>query len=109
MEYVIKTGRSIVERRQLDNPAELTERLNSLKLLYNQLGKRVTEGRDELEKALSLSRKVKKELIAQGDWVQTMEGELNKRCEDDKEATPQSLNQEIEWCKVSQDDWYFIL
>ncbi|XP_071801510.1 dystrophin-like isoform X3 [Asterias amurensis] len=104
VEYVIKTGRSIVERRQLDNPAELTERLNSLKLLYNQLGKRVTEGRDELEKALSLSRKVKKELVAQGDWVQTTEAELNRRCEDDKEATPQSLNQEIEWCKKLEHD-----
>ncbi|XP_022094793.1 dystrophin-like [Acanthaster planci] len=104
VEYVIKTGRSIVERRQLDNPAELTERLNALKLQYNQLGKRVTEGRDELEKALSLSRKAKKELVAQGEWCQTREAELGRKQNEDAEGAPQSLNQEVEWCKKLEHD-----
>ena len=75
--------------------------LNALKLQYNQLGKRVTEGRDELERALSLSRKAKKELVAQGEWCSTREAELARKLEEDGEGTPQSLNQEVDWCKVS--------
>ena len=101
VEFVIKTGRGIVEQRQLDNPAELTERLNQLKQQYNTLGKRVTDGKSALEKGLKLSRKVKKELVAQKEWIQETENEILKREAADNGNAPQSINQELDWCSVS--------
>ncbi|XP_033125074.1 dystrophin-like isoform X4 [Anneissia japonica] len=95
VEWVIKSGRNIVEKRQLENPAELTERLNGLKQLYNVLGKRVTEGKQELEKALKLSRKLKKEVIALSEWMKTVGDELNRRESLNKIAD--DLKEEQEW------------
>ena len=101
VEFVIKTGRGIVEQRQLDNPAELTERLNQLKQQYNVLGKRVTDGKSALEKGLKLAKKVKKELVAQKEWIQETENEILKREAADNGSAPQSINQELDWCSVS--------
>lgn len=41
VENVIKQGRQIVDKEQVENPKELTQRLDSLKQLYNQLGAQV--------------------------------------------------------------------
>eukprot|EP00058_Branchiostoma_floridae_P013392 XP_002598880.1 hypothetical protein BRAFLDRAFT_90094 [Branchiostoma floridae] len=38
VEFVIKTGRQVVEKKQVDNTEDLNERLNELKLQYNDLG-----------------------------------------------------------------------
>ncbi|XP_071957062.1 dystrophin-like isoform X2 [Antedon mediterranea] len=95
VEWVIKSGRNIVEKRQLENPAELTERLNGLKQLYNILGKRVTEGKQELEKALKLSRKLKKEMIALSEWMKSVGDELNRR--ESLNKIPDDLKEEQEW------------
>lgn len=42
IETVIKTGRQIVQRQQTEHPKELDDRVTALKLLYNQLGAKVS-------------------------------------------------------------------
>ena len=41
MEYVIRTGRAIVEKRQIDEPNDLTRQIDQLKAQYNNLGAKV--------------------------------------------------------------------
>ena len=41
VEYVIKTGRQVVERRQVDFPDTLNAQIDGIKQLYNQLGQQV--------------------------------------------------------------------
>jgi dystrophin len=41
VEYVIKTGRQVVEKKQVDNPELLNSQLDAIKLLYNDLGAQV--------------------------------------------------------------------
>ncbi|GAB1294912.1 Utrophin [Apodemus speciosus] len=60
VETVIKTGRQIVQKQQTDNPKGMDEQLTSLQVLYNDLGAQVTEGKQDLERASQLSRKMKK-------------------------------------------------
>ncbi|PIK34798.1 dystrophin-like protein, partial [Apostichopus japonicus] len=102
VEYVIKTGRTIVEKRQTDNPADLTDRLNHLKQMYNVLGKRVTEGKTECDKALRLSRKIKKEVNGFRELTENIKGDIKKKQKDG--PVPLSLNQEMEWCKSMESE-----
>jgi len=41
VEYVIKTGRQIVEKKQVDHPEQLNTQLDAVKQLYNELGAQV--------------------------------------------------------------------
>ena len=41
VEYVIKTGRSVVEKKQVDFPDKLTSQLDAIKQQYNELGSQV--------------------------------------------------------------------
>jgi len=41
VEYVIKTGRQIVEKKQVDHPDQLNTQIDAVKLLYNELGAQV--------------------------------------------------------------------
>ncbi|XP_037541797.1 dystrophin [Nematolebias whitei] len=79
VETVIKTGRQIVQKQQTENPKAMDEQLTTLKLLYNNLGAQVTEGKQDLEKALSLSQKFQKESAALQDWLTTHEAQLQQK------------------------------
>lgn len=41
VETVLKTGRQIVERKQVDFPDSLSKQLDAIKQLYNELGAQV--------------------------------------------------------------------
>ena len=41
VEYVIKTGRQVVERKQVDFPDKLNQQLDAIKQLYNDIGAQV--------------------------------------------------------------------
>jgi len=41
VEYVIKTGRQIVEKKQVDQPNQLNTQIDAVKQLYNELGAQV--------------------------------------------------------------------
>ncbi|XP_030578313.1 utrophin isoform X2 [Archocentrus centrarchus] len=95
VETVIKTGRQIVQKQQTENPKAMDEQLTALKLLYNDLGAQVTEGKQDLEKALSLSQKFQKESAALQEWLNTNEAKLQQKnsCGD----MPADIDAEIAW------------
>ncbi|XP_075939713.1 utrophin isoform X2 [Anarhichas minor] len=95
VETVIKTGRQIVQKQQTENPKAMDEQLTALKLLYNDLGAQVTEGKQDLEKALSLSQKFQKESAALEEWLTTNEAQLQQKnsCGD----MPADIDAEIAW------------
>ncbi|XP_068433715.1 utrophin isoform X3 [Clinocottus analis] len=95
VETVIKTGRQIVQKQQTENPKAMDEQLTALKLLYNDLGAQVTEGKQDLEKALSLSQKFQKESASLEEWLTTSEAELQQKnsCGD----MPADIDAEIAW------------
>jgi hypothetical protein len=43
---VIRTGRGIVEKRQIDEPNDLTRQIDQLKAQYNTLGAKVNISND---------------------------------------------------------------
>ncbi|KAK1346943.1 hypothetical protein QTO34_000803 [Cnephaeus nilssonii] len=97
VEMVIKTGRQIVQKKQTENPKELDERITALKLHYNELGAKVTERKQQLEKCLKLSRKMRKEMNALTEWLAATDMELTKRSA--VEGMPSNLDSEVAWAK----------
>ncbi|XP_010624930.1 utrophin isoform X1 [Fukomys damarensis] len=97
VETVIKTGRHIVQKQQTDNPKGMDEQLTSLKVLYNELGAQVTEGKQDLEKASQLARKVKKEAVSLSEWLSATEAELVQKSA--SEGVLGDLDTEISWAK----------
>ncbi|XP_072205225.1 dystrophin isoform X13 [Excalfactoria chinensis] len=102
VETVIKTGRQIVQKQQTENPKELDERLTALKLQYNELGAKVTEKKQELEKCLKLSRKLRKEINSLTEWLAATDVELTKRSA--VQGMPSNLDAEIAWGKATQKE-----
>ncbi|XP_067900301.1 utrophin-like isoform X3 [Heterodontus francisci] len=95
VETVIKTGRQIVQKQQTDNPKLMDEQLTDLKLLYNDMGAQVTEGKQDLEKALQLSRKWKNETKSLLEWLSTAEAEVIQRSS--ARGISVNLDSEIKW------------
>ncbi|KAM6945421.1 LOW QUALITY PROTEIN: dystrophin-like [Aplochiton taeniatus] len=102
VETVIKTGRQVVQRQQTETPKELDQRLTALKLLYNQLGAQVTESKQELEKSLKLSRKLRKELNSLTEWLAATDAELTRRSAVD--GMPSHLEDEVAWAQGVQGE-----
>ncbi|XP_053333050.1 dystrophin isoform X2 [Clarias gariepinus] len=102
VEMVIKTGRQVVQRQQTEQPKELDERLTHLKLLYNDLGSQVTEGKQALEKSLKLLRKFKKETKSLTEWLAAVDNELT--CRSSVEGMPSDLEAELTWAKATNKD-----
>ncbi|XP_061327414.1 utrophin isoform X1 [Pezoporus flaviventris] len=97
VETVIKTGRQIVQKQQTDNPKGMDEQLTALKFLYNDLGAQVTEGKQDLERASQLARKMKKEAASLSEWLATTEAELVQKST--SESLLSDLDSEIAWAK----------
>ncbi|XP_077408097.1 utrophin isoform X3 [Vanacampus margaritifer] len=95
VETVIKTGRQIVQKQQTENPKAMDEQLTALKLLYNDLGAQVTEGKQDLEKALSLSQKFHNESAALQEWLTTSEAALQQK--NNSGDMPADIDAEIGW------------
>ncbi|KAM3931893.1 utrophin isoform 2-T2 [Leptodactylus fuscus] len=97
VETVIKTGRQIVQKQQTDNPKLMDEQLTALKLLYNDLGAQVTEGKQDLERAIMLSMKLRKESTSLSEWLSATESELILKSTTENVCT--DLDVEIAWTK----------
>ncbi|XP_066556846.1 utrophin isoform X3 [Amia ocellicauda] len=95
VETVIKTGRQIVQKQQTDNPKGMDEQLTALKTLYNDLGAQVTEGKQDLEKALHLAQKLRKESTALQEWLAATENVLNQK--NSSGDMPADIDAEIAW------------
>uniref|UniRef100_A0A673JK01 Utrophin-like n=1 Tax=Sinocyclocheilus rhinocerous TaxID=307959 RepID=A0A673JK01_9TELE len=99
VETVIKTGRQIVQKQQTENPKGMDEQLTALKLLYNELGAQVTEGKQDLEKALSLSQRLQKDSAALQAWMSHTETPLKEKLSTGD--MPADIETEITWANVS--------
>uniref|UniRef100_A0A4W3HNV5 Utrophin n=1 Tax=Callorhinchus milii TaxID=7868 RepID=A0A4W3HNV5_CALMI len=99
VETVIKTGRQIVQKQQTDNPKLMDEQLTALKLLYNDLGAQVTEGKQDLEKAFQLSHKLNNEAESLSEWLASTEAELKQKSSAGN--IPSNLDSEIAWTRVN--------
>ncbi|XP_032538252.1 utrophin isoform X2 [Chiroxiphia lanceolata] len=97
VETVIKTGRQIVQKQQTDNPKGMDEQLTALKFLYNDLGAQVTEGKQDLERATQLARKMRKESASLSEWLATTEADLVQKST--AESLLSDLDSEIAWAK----------
>ncbi|XP_066035003.1 utrophin isoform X2 [Chamaea fasciata] len=97
VETVIKTGRQIVQKQQTDNPKGMDEQLTALKFLYNDLGAQVTEGKQDLERATQLARKMRKESASLSEWLATTEADLVQKST--SESLLSDLDAEIAWAK----------
>ncbi|XP_054554137.1 utrophin [Talpa occidentalis] len=102
VETVIKTGRHIVQKQQTDNPKGMDEQLTSLKILYNDLGAQVTEGKQDLERASQLARKMKKDAASLSEWLSVTEAELVQKST--SEGLLGDLDTEISWAKTILKD-----
>ncbi|XP_077060733.1 utrophin isoform X2 [Siphateles boraxobius] len=95
VETVIKTGRQIVQKQQTENPKGMDEQLTALKLLYNELGAQVTEGKQDLEKALCVSQRLQKDSAALQAWMKHTEAQLKEKL--NTGDMPADIDSEITW------------
>ncbi|XP_030642262.1 utrophin isoform X2 [Chanos chanos] len=95
VETVIKTGRQIVQKQQTENPKGMDEQLTALKLLYNDLGAQVTEGKQDLEKALALSQRIHKDSAALEEWLTPTQNTLQEKI--NTGDMPADIDAEIAW------------
>lgn len=96
IEFVLKQGRSIVDKKQVDNTDELTRQLDALKQKYNELGSRVTNGKNDLEKGFKMAKKFRKEYSIINDFLGKIDGELRKI---EQKPLSKNYNDELEWIK----------
>jgi dystrophin len=101
IEFVLKQGRGIVDKKQVDNTDELTKQLDTLKQKYNDLGSRVTNGKNELEKASKLSKRFKKEYNIINEFLGKIDGELRKI---EQKPLSKNYNDELEWIKNTKNE-----
>ncbi|CAF0734079.1 unnamed protein product [Brachionus calyciflorus] len=101
IESVLKQGRSIVDKKQVDNLDELTKDLDNLKFKYNELGSKVTNSKNDLEKGFKMSKKFRKEYSLLNDFMSKIDGELKKI-----ELKPLSKNypDELDWIKNTKTE-----
>lgn len=96
IEFVLKQGRSIVDKKQVDNGEELTRQLDALKQKYNELGSRVTNGKNDLEKAFKMAKKFRKEYAIINDFLGKIDGELRKI---EQKPLSKNYHDELDWIK----------
>lgn len=101
IEFVLKQGRSIVDKKQVDNTEELTKQLDNLKQKYNELGSRVTNGKNDLEKAFKLSKKFRKEYNLVNDFLGKIDSELRKI---EQKPLSKNYNDELEWIRNTKNE-----
>ena len=81
VEATIKMGRKLVQRNGVQDPDSTTSNIDNLKELFNVLGTQVTEGRNNLEKALNISETLMYLLKTILTWLEDTEKAINDRKE----------------------------
>ena len=99
VEYVIKTGRQIVEKKQIDFPNRLNSQIDAIKHQFNKLGSQVTRGKSCLEKMLKLTKTLNKELTNLQSFVDDTHSEMFRR---ETTKFPKDLNNELEWIEATE-------
>lgn len=79
VESVIKTGRKMVEEKQVQDPPAFSKKIDMLKELYNKLGAQITEAKHMLENALIISREIQTDLLSLNKWLDSLVGDEGKK------------------------------
>ena len=86
VEFVLKTGYSIIELSQTEDPDKLDGSLCEIKNQFNELGAQVTAGKGMFESAVKYSRRISANYIELTDWIDQTE----------KQLQTDSLNSQVE-------------
>ena len=78
VEYVLKTGYSVIEKQQIEEIEQLESSLCDIKNQFNELGAKVTAGKGMFESAMKFSRRISANYIELMDWMEQTEKELEK-------------------------------
>ena len=78
VEYVLKTGYSVIEKQQIEEIEQLETSLCDIKNQFNELGAKVTAGKGMFESAMKFSRRISANYIELMDWMEVTEKELEK-------------------------------
>ncbi len=114
MEYVIRIGRGIVEKRQIDESNDLTRQIDQLKATYNNLGAKVIEqisrnlnnriffsqvsaSKTQLDNVERHLRKFRKEYSHVHEWFVKADHEIRKI---ENKQVSKNTKEEVEWIRV---------
>ena len=97
MEYVIRTGRGIVEKRQIDEPDDLTRQIDLLKAQYNNLGTKVSASKNQLDSVERYLRKFRKEYAHIHEWFVKADNEIRKI---ENKQVSKNTKEETDWIRV---------
>ncbi|CAL1537370.1 unnamed protein product [Lymnaea stagnalis] len=100
VETVLKTGRQIVDRKQVDFPDSLSKQLDAIKQLYNELGAQIKQSKADLEKSLKLSKKLRKDLSAVSEFITSTNRKLDER----EESSKKNLEEELSFATSMQEE-----
>lgn len=99
VEYVIRTGRSIVVKQQTAESIELNRQLDQLKNTYNNLGDRISAKRKQLDNIERHLRKFRKEYSLIHEWFVQNENELRKI---ENKQVSKNTREEIDWIRTTR-------
>jgi dystrophin len=114
VEYVIRIGRGIVEKRQIDESNDLTRQIDQLKATYNNLGAKVIEqisrnlnnriffsqvsaSKTQLDNVERHLRKFRKEYSHVHEWFVKADHEIRKI---ENKQVSKNTKEEVEWIRV---------
>jgi dystrophin len=114
VEYVIRIGRGIVEKRQIDESNDLTRQIDQLKATYNNLGAKVIEqisrnlnnriffsqvsaSKTQLDNVERHLRKFRKEYSQIHEWFVKADHEIRKI---ENKQVSKNTKEEVEWIRV---------
>ncbi|CAF3539694.1 unnamed protein product [Rotaria sordida] len=101
VEYVIRIGRSIVEKGQTDESNELTRQIDQLKTTYNNLGAKVSTLRNQLDSVERHLRKFRKEYSHIHEWFVKADHEIRKI---ENKQVSKNTKEEIDWIRTTRND-----
>ncbi|CAF1587705.1 unnamed protein product [Rotaria magnacalcarata] len=101
VEYVIRTGRGIVEKRQIDEPNDLTKQIDKLKAQYNTLGAKVSASKVQLDNVERHLRKFRKEYSHIHEWFVKADNEIRKI---ENKPISKNTKEETDWIRATRND-----
>ncbi|CAF3672349.1 unnamed protein product [Rotaria sordida] len=101
VEYVIRTGRGIVEKRQIDEPNDLTRQIDKLKTQYNTLGAKVSASKAQLDNVERHLRKFRKEYSHIHEWFVKADSEIRKI---ENKQISKNTKEENDWIRTTRND-----
>ena len=88
VEYVLRTGRQVVEKCQVDYPEKLSAQLDHVKHRFNSQGAQVTQSKGMLERAAKLAKKLTKDSNVLRDLLTKVDAAVADVRQNDENGIP---------------------